>query len=282
MFPVFINLIKSELLPSQVYHYTNGVAFLGIIQNKEFWASHILFQNDRMEGKHSLYLLNEILNKKKQDLSAKGINCDTVINFVSDFTGLGTFTVSFSEKRDDLNQWRGYANTNPAYCIGFYSSVLKDLQPEAADKTKPIEMFFAKCIYKRDGQVSLIRDLVDHVLSKIEIPKNKAGNVSIKFAGELMSDFLPMSSVFKNPAFEEEKEWRLVFSPVPNDLINIRMGKSQFIPYIKVKFPDRAIGDIIIAPNPDKEQIYNSTTYACSHSKIDMKLENSSVPYRNW
>lgn len=285
---VFRNLFNAEILPDTVYHYTNGSAFLGIVQNKELWASHIRFQNDKTEAIYSLGILREVLEEEKEIFVQKGFDIEKILSFTSSFTGLATFTLSFSGKKDDLNQWRSYANTTPSYCIGFSTALLRQIiienkKEKVSDVKSITETLFAKCIYKRDIQKSIIENIINHVM-KTEIVKGKYIEEGI--AGLIMQDFLPISAFFKHPSFEEEDEYRLMFSPVKNDKINIRIGKNGFIPYVKVPFSEDCLRDIIIAPCPDEKHIFDSTLYVCMHSGIEFckstgrTIENSIVPYR--
>lgn len=288
MKPVIKDLLQTAKFPETVYHYTNANAFLGIIQNKELWASHIRFQNDKEEAIYSLDILKEVLDSKKDVFIKHGLNIDKIFEFISSFTGLATFTISFSSKEDDLNQWRGYANMTPSYCIGFSTALLKQIRiknekKENAEIENITETIFAKCIYKREGQRKMIETLLDYVI-KTELPSNQYIEEGV--AGMIMSDFLPMSAFFKNPSFEEEDEYRLIFSPVQKDKVNIRIGINGFIPYIKVPFEEDCLRDITIAPCTDEKYILDSTSYVCVYNGIDFLrstgryLKNSKVPYR--
>lgn len=101
-----------------------------------------------------------------------------------------------------------------------------------------------------------------------------------------MTDFLPVSTLFKHPCFKEEEELRLVIDYVNNNLIDIRMGRDRFIPFIRVPIKTENIKDIIIGPCENEEYIYNQTTYVCQKYDIGFsrgekrKLEKSQVPYR--
>ena len=100
---MFFFFIKDPLpkveYPEQVYHYTNANAFLGIIKNKELWASHILFQNDKKEALYSLDLLSESLYENKAAFAKNNIDIQKLLSYIKPLTGQQIFTISFSEKR---------------------------------------------------------------------------------------------------------------------------------------------------------------------------------------
>lgn len=87
-----------ENFPDQIYHYTDGNAFLSILKNNELWASHILFQNDKKEALYSLDLLHEVLKENEKIFKDKNFNIEEIFNFVKTFTGQNTFTISFTKK----------------------------------------------------------------------------------------------------------------------------------------------------------------------------------------
>ena len=284
----FDKLMPNTEYPDCVYHYTSGDAILGILKNKELWASHILFQNDKKEAVHAYEILETVLKEKKNDFLQHGLNIEKLYEFIKVFKGQDTFTLSFSEKKDDLNQWRSYANTKPAYCIGFSPEDLRQIDINENikhNKSSKIRTIFFKCIYDEETQKKMIENLLDYVLEK-KVRNQKIPVTEDAIYGYILHDFLIMSVLFKHPAFAEEKEWRLFFSPVVHELINIRMGKTNFIPYIKVPLEYNYIKELVIGPCDDEEHILNSTKYVCSFfsekmsRKYDWKIETSTVPYR--
>ena len=284
----FDKIMPNTNYPDCVYHYTNGDAFLGMLKNQELWASHILFQNDKKEAVHAYEILEKVLQEKKNDFSKYNLNIEKLYELIKVFKGQDTFTLSFSEKKDDLNQWRSYANTKPAYCIGFSPAALCQIDINGnikRNKSSGIRTIFYKCIYDEESQKKMIENLIDYVIE--EKVKNQKTQVTEEgIYGYILHDFLIMSVLFKHPAFAEEKEWRLFFSPVGNQLINIRMGKSNFIPYIKVPIKYNYIKELVIGPCADEEHILNSTKYVYSFfteemsRRYDWKIESSTVPYR--
>lgn len=287
-------LNKYKDFPNQIYHYTDGNAFLSILKHKELWASHILFQNDKKEALYSLELLHEVLKEKEKIFHEYNCNIEEIFDFVKTFTGQNTFTISFSKKRDDLNQWRGYANSQLSYCIGFAPLELKDinipLKEESIENKKDssikpnqnITLIF-QCLYETRVQKQLIEAIIDKQFYN-KPDKDKLNSIGI--AGNIMTDFLPVSTLFKHPCFKDEEEIRLVIDYVNNDLIDIRIGKERFIPYIKVPIKTENIKDIIIGPCDNEEFIYTQTTYVCQRYDIGFSkgerrnLLKSELPFR--
>ena len=276
----FEKILPYIKLPVQVYHYTNAEAFLGILGKNgknELWASHILFQNDKKEAIYAFEILKDIMNTKKRYFEQKKLDVYKIIDYIQQFVGNQVFTISFSEKRDDLNQWRGYANSTPAYCIGFLSNKLNEININNA--------MFYKCIYGLEEQKNMIENLVDYVIEKLDNLKEKEIKED-SIGEELLPDFLMMSALFKDSAFSEEKEWRLVFSSVNKDQIHIRVGNKGFVPYVKIPISKDFIKDIIIGPCAEGEYELKATMYVCSLYGIEIGgkkkrvIENSNIPFR--
>ena len=127
--------------PEYLYHYTNGNSFLGIIQKTEMWASHIRFMNDLKEEVYAL----ELLERRLPDLlKTTSLNPNKMIKLIQKYfdeenSKLGIFVLSFSENSDDLNQWRGYANVIPSYCIKFDVKKIKEI-PEFETKVENVKI----------------------------------------------------------------------------------------------------------------------------------------------
>lgn len=269
--------------PEQLYHYTKSDAFLSILKNKELWASHILFQNDKKEATYALDLLSESLNKNVSAFTMNNIDIQNLLSNIKPYIGQQIFTISFSEKCDDLNQWRSYGNSNPSYCLVFSPYKLaQHICKNDSDECYFSDVKFNKCIYNPETQREIINKLINNVLKELEELQITEKNIEEK----LLQDFLTVSAFFKHPSFEEEQEWRLVFQSVKTHSVNIRTTKSGFIPYIKIPISEDYIKDIIISPCTESEYMLNSTLYVCSCFDINVegnkvhRIKNSVIPYR--
>ena len=111
-------LLKKEF-PKNLYHYTSRDSFIGIMKNKEFWASHIRFMNDLEEERLAEQKLLEqldIIFKNENKYIVEELK-EKVVNAIrNEINQKGIFIVSLSEEKDELNMWRGYGNTPPSYC----------------------------------------------------------------------------------------------------------------------------------------------------------------------
>lgn len=127
--------------------------------------------------------------------------------------GARLFVVCFCEKGDLLSQWRGYGFSGPAYALGL------DLRGVSAFGL-PGKCALRKVIYARDEQEALVRSAVQKWATAIEeeVSAGKAEDAIYPYPALwiLQSMLIEQNLCFKNPAFSEEREWRLI------KLVNVR------------------------------------------------------------
>lgn len=213
-------------IPNKLYHYTNGSAFMGIIKNKQMWASHIRFMNDLKEEILAIEILEERI-KKNSNLSNYDI--PNVIGNAKKFFTVENikkevFILSFSECKDDLNQWRGYANVPPSYSIGFDvtkmtteaeietdASEIKEFinTPWASDERKE-KLFIAPCFYDSVEHESLIDEIVNDSITYLK--SSYIGNVKkeVALGKEIAKRLIFYSPLIKHEMSAREKEWRII------------------------------------------------------------------------
>ena len=269
-------------VPLQLFHYTTKDGFLGIIKNKQLWASHILYQNDYTEYNLALDILKETINNNTSVLEQCSIDTSLLLDEMSKLLNKSIYVISLSEEKDLLSQWRGYANSNPGFCIGFRKYYLNDMI-----KTDN-NIVIAKCIYDRAKQNSFMLELLVDSVGKI---KNATMDPNFVLSSQIAFRLMNYAPLIKHEKFKEESEWRIIISNKnhKDQNFDIRTGKSFFIPYYKLDFyKQEAIGDIIIGPCPDKKMAYNSTLFACYSNDIEFinpksrELLESKIPFRNW
>ena len=206
--------------PEHLYHYTNANSFLGIIQKTEMWASHIRFMNDLKEEVYAL----ELLERRLPDLlKTTSLNPNIMIKLIQKYfdeenSKLGIFVLSFSENSDDLNQWRGYANVIPSYCIKFNAKKIKGI-PEFETKVENVKIlidaswdldeykrkvFLLPCVYDDETQNNLIDEIANTVLqNSYEIDEKL-------IAKKIARTLIFYSPLIKHRMSEDEKEWRII------------------------------------------------------------------------
>lgn len=167
-----------------------------------------------------------------------------------------TYCVCFSEKCDQLSQWRGYANNGKGVSIGFNKKLL--LKLGKADKHR---IAFAPIIYEKRKQDKYVESIVKDNLKKLEM--KGIGHV----AAELNTNYRLKFPFIKNFSFIEEGEWRIAVSTHPglNSCIKIsddfafsdvkyRVSNEKIVSYTEMNFSkikQELIKEIWIGPKAD-------------------------------
>lgn len=274
-----------EQLPSStLYHYTTPDAFLGIIQNAEFWATQIQYMNDIKEFKHAVDLtvamIDEVIKESGTSLFLKKLKTS-----VSQYDGARTFVVSFSEKADTLSQWRAYSRGG-GYSIGFDHQKLITIARKQKWSLLP-------CIYDELRQRELIKELINYALnewSSVSGPSSEE-DVSHYLARKFYGKFMRLAPNIKHPAFSEECEWRLIGGPFSynREEAGWRSARGMLIPYHRFSLLGQdgflPITEVHIGPH---SHIYESANSVRSflNSRPAMSRENlaqvrlSNAPFR--
>lgn len=210
--------------PDFLYHYTDGNAFQNIMENGELWASHIRFMNDYTEEFLALDKIIELLDKRVGSLD---LDIEKLKKKIRKFFEEGTsrkeiFILSFSEKRDDLNQWRAYGNKIPSYCIKFDTQNLIHSFQKLSDieeiksfirvdwdlNDRKRKFLLMPCIYESAEQEKLLEEVIEDSLSYVERINDKI--TESKLAKEIANRLLIYAPIIKHKAFKEEQEWRII------------------------------------------------------------------------
>ena len=149
----FLRLRPQELL----HHYTTSDGLIGIFESRAIWATSIHHLNDAEEYVHATKLLRDELEKrlKGETGQRKATFANWLNDLIRDERGRA-FIVSFSERSDDLSQWRAYANCDNAYAIAFD-------QREMLGMLTDFEFSLVKCVYSLEEQKDLLIHLVDYL-----------------------------------------------------------------------------------------------------------------------
>jgi len=267
-------------------HYTSPAGLLGILTREVLWATNIKFLNDAHEFQHGLELIKEILPTSK-NATAKSPN-PLFIEFVTrvshqlDMLDLyrsdSVFTFAFSEKIDLLSQWRGYCPSNNGYCVVFDLEKLEKLL-----KGKFEDCRLVPCMYDDAEKGKQLRLLLNSKWATYQKLPDKKGKTSA--IDDIARQIVALSSYFKHPSFEEEREHRIVIATDSD--IKFREGRTSLIPYIELPAPRALIDKIIVGPNAD-QALAKRALEACLEKGFGLdtffgnpKIETSVTPYRS-
>ncbi|MFD1626465.1 DUF2971 domain-containing protein [Azospirillum griseum] len=221
--------------PEKLFHYTSVAGFEAIIRNGTLWATALPHMNDPTELIHGVEKFNEYLQQKLPILSGdlrkfwdkclSGTDNSTIRKISDQF-----FSISFSKKEDDLNQWRSYAKDCSGFSLefsyDFINSYMKD--PEIPHKHK----FFSSEIFYDYEVFHVASDKIIALTNKYA--SNERTNDSLGFLINVITASLRLSFYQKNKHYREEKEWRILIymgNEKQEQEIEYRTRGNSLVPY---------------------------------------------------
>lgn len=185
----------------------------------------------------------------------------------------------FSQSGDVLSQWRAYANDGKGYAIGFNAADIIQLS------VRPLKVLYDE--KKQIKEIATILKAIHHIENE-DGKKDKYGidffEACVKIAYDL--------AAFKNPAFLEEKEIRIIHilnfiksnkflklvdnggtsfgKLVEGEEVKFRMADSLPVPYIDIDYTDNGI------INPIKKVVLGPKNDALP-SSISVFMETSNI-----
>ena len=237
-----------------LFHYTSAAGIIGILQNRELWATEYRHLNDRQEYRIAARLLSDELDNShltKTQRHAFG----RMITEVQE----RCFILSFSERGDQLSQWRAYCPGGNGYSLGFDQS--NDLFASAHQHSFNL----IRCEYDPPKQRKLCKFLIESFLeetgrtpdapTKSDFPERVKSLLQRYEWGYALA---MVTSSLKHHGFNEEKEWRLV-SQYPEEAlygVAFRPGRFGVTPYFKlplqVKEGTQRLEQVVIGPTANR------------------------------
>ncbi|MEU6190490.1 DUF2971 domain-containing protein [Nocardia sp. NPDC047038] len=193
------------------------------------------------------------------------------------------FVACLSRSRDQLSQWRGYANGG--YALGFEPELLESsLQLVTEDGVATPgegDPYVAKAIYLSHLVGERVDQMVqDRMNDTIEAIKAQDSAKKDKAAGKFTDSVIEIVSTLKHMKFYEEHEYRIVsrcresfFTP----------GSLGLIPRAKASYNKKAVQEVIVGPGAFAELRKASLERYFSSKKGDfgaVAVSQSAIPYR--
>lgn len=213
-----------------LYHYTNAAGLAGILSSSAFWATDVLFLNDAAE-------LSD-LEAVAGTWAAHLVVDESTLR--ADIMSLGPAVrvACFSQSRDSLSQWRGYAGGGYALEFDGPEFILK--YPGAGS--------MQKVIYGESEKHALL-DRVEDRLDRIAPKVSEVSKGDVDAADLRPIVYATLAPVFKHPAFEEEAEVRFINRSSASDPDHkTRASGDLLLPYVELKIELGALKAIHVGP----------------------------------
>ncbi|KZL01086.1 MULTISPECIES: DUF2971 domain-containing protein [unclassified Pseudovibrio] len=227
-----------------IYHYTNSDGLLGIIQNKEIWATNVKFLNDSSELTYGLNILKVIeqMEIENNTLFAEYKNRENEFRTRGGAQDLSDhYIFCASRSKGKLNQYRNYSGRDGAVCIGFRTSnLINNIKKHSGPYGIACEI-----AYNEHHQEVIMQDDVAAKLSALSWLIEKFESLDLipdELISFLINYFIGIERHCclrcKHSSFEEEDEVRIIFS-IPrgeNTLKSYRTSPYGIAPFLKLKF----------------------------------------------
>ena len=277
--------------PKWLFHYTSLSSASQILYSKSLWLTKIQYLNDTSELKIAFDLFKNAVELRLKELITNETEKSKFLllakSQIDSFKQTNLCVASFCENGDLLSQWRAYGSGGLGVALGFSGKRLEELQNTGFTN-------IWKCIYRPEIQERVANDLVKILEKSFDVCyQNKNPNNWEKtkedLIGHFNTTFLKVAPVLKDRHFEEEKEWRLVTTPMKNTNTNyhpIITDKRVSQVYIVNFETSRTqkhdfIGTMTIGPTANPEQIGDTFQIASSQLAYEPILfEKSKIPFR--
>lgn len=266
-----------------------------ILRTGVLWLTHEAGLNDLREHLWPFpFIREEIQRRTTADTAEFLIEIAEQLDLMMGDRVRDLYVGSFSRRGDVLSQWRAYAKDGDGFAIGF--------SPKAFDaklQIPNVSMFDGNTIglleiqYDDDALKREIAEIFDYHLS----PNQKRYDASFPRGFRCVSQLRDLALSFKNPAFHEEKEWRITYSPSmmtspeePGMLLDGALKSIKFrttrygvVPYFEMPFRrtmrENAIVEIVIGPrNRSKTKLVEMFLDTLGY--LNTRVRNSLASYR--
>ncbi len=248
-----------------LYHYTTLEGLKGILNSRSIWFTHVSALNDPLELKYGetiiLKILNDFIKTEKND-TIKHI-LDDISIYIKSFNSNNyqTYVACFCESENLLSQWRAYGFRGGGFNLGLRFKTDTKFYHSKVDKEES-HIILRKIIYDIEEQYKLVSDYLSIIVKSATVALNEfTKNNSIPLAWssiaaiESVNLLIDLMLTFKNPAFKEEAEWRLIKGRQTNikpEHLEFRESIDGLIPYINTYIQEEIKGNFIFPLNSIK------------------------------
>jgi hypothetical protein len=276
-------------VPDYLYHYTHAEGLLGILRTQTFRATHALYLNDPTELMHAHELIKEEVGpriKRERDPIIKDL-LRRVYHAIDPSVGSQHyFLTCFCRAGDRLSQWRAYTDRGGGYALGISAPQVLYMTKESPD------LALRRVIYDHDQQRGLVRTILDRAISLLSDTTNgltpEQASPTARIFGLFLADHLAeFHFSFKNQAFQEEEEWRVIHMTSIDDnevgRLQFRALSGHLVPYVEVKLHAEArrlpLEKVMYGPTLRRERTERSLQWLLKkHGYPHASVEGSIVP----
>lgn len=292
--------------PDRLFHYTDAGGLLGIVSSATLWATDLEYMNDDSELQYGMQLAGQIaleefvkmripensagyrylraiqLTSEDLFLQTRGKVFEAVTTGLKNHFLIGA--ACFCLDGDILGQWRGYGGPG-GYSIGFDGHGVRE-----ANKANS-RAFLSPIEYDPSEQDSTLRESIGAHLSTLDPKTTLPETVAHIVDTSILSGIVLSAAQFKDPAFREEREWRLITfeeMDTKDSRVKFRSSGQGIVPYIPISLANSSgllpIRSVTVGPGADRERRIRAVRALLSssgYSLNDIEVISSNVPFRD-
>lgn len=224
----------SARLPMTLYHYCSVPTFYSIIKNRSIWLSDVSKSNDSLELRWILWELRLFMMQQwltyanNSQESGKTVDFDM---FNKTYKVIDSFLKSeikknwvfcLSERKDDLGQWRGYADDGSGLAIGFAAKNFYVMDVLALEKDNSFDFCFRKVEYGKKKLAAYF----DRLSENIDLSAERSSDEVIASLLRCVDVTLDVAGWYKNDGFQAEREWRLIYKQTFQRLLEGKLPEN--------------------------------------------------------
>lgn len=281
---------KKEPAPDYIYHYTDKNGLYGILQSGNIWLSDIYQMNDPSEMRYGLTPVNDIADKLITGPNYQTREFGLHLKFMIDnsIRSIVQFYIaSFTQKENDLNQWRAYGDDGHGFALKFSGGALEKC---FVDKRNALcATFLPK--YSNKELVNIIAENEKELSPLIkQLQSGYEWHNSLKQLINIFLIEMLMHSIFyKHEAYTEEKEYRFLIAQADltqNTTQNVKIHPVSGRVYTEFDWKTSAAGalqEVMIGPAADKDAEYwvEQCLKISGYARNSVKISRSEIPYRS-
>jgi hypothetical protein len=252
--------LVQDLGEPTVYHYTDLGALQSIVTGHDLWLTNARFSNDYEEGTHGRKIARAAIDEFVKDGTRKKDERDFARSVAQEFKASAledVFVCCFCRKDDLLRQWRSYGSNATVVSIAVATAGFQKVS--GSDMPSKVGlMYLWRVFYGEKKQRNIVKDCIRFACREQSL--NLSLNC-VELAIDALRFFIP---TFKNSAFQDEQEARLVFRPAPGCGVKpeFRVSRGMLVPYYSLKKLAAKLGNhawsppitsVRIGPNPNQE-----------------------------
>ena len=234
-----------------LYHYTEPKGITGILRNRAMWLTHTSALNDPSELNYGKEVISNELDEAR-DLEKNSIIRNLLYLLSKNLNRFDTilyevYITCFCLDPNLVSQWRCYSNQGCGYNIGLKFDSNTKLYHTISKSDSHSHLVLRRVVYEPNEQQSLVRDYMKRVVQAVNKAKDKFRSQ------EEIDNWLPMAAQeasnvlfdlilsFKNQAFEEEEECRLIMAMRADhrpEQLRFRERNGALVPYLQMHIVD--------------------------------------------